>query len=54
MLFTPTTWSNTMRNLLGVCRRLDEDWRGDLVAAICLFMMVPVVLFLGTLLHGGM
>ena len=54
MPFTPITWSNRMRKFLDVCRRLDEDWLGDVIALFFLIMLVPLVLFIGTLLDGGM
>lgn len=54
MPFTPTPWSNPMRNLLDVCRRLDGHWVGDVIGVVFLMAIIPLVLFLGTLFHGGM
>lgn len=43
-----------MRKLLAACRRLDDHWAGDLIAAACLFGLIPLTLFLGSLLARGM
>lgn len=50
----PTTRSTPMRKFLDVCRRLEEHWAGDLIGLACLMALVPLVLFIGTLLHVGM
>ncbi len=42
-----------MQKFLSACRRLDDHWAGDLIGAIALFGLIPLVLFIGTLLHGG-
>ena len=49
-----TTWSTLMRKFIAACHRLDDHWLGDLIAAICLFALVPLILFIGTILDGGM
>lgn len=54
MPFILTTWSTPMRTLLDVCRRLDGHWVGDVIGVVFLMAIVPLVLFLGALLDGGM
>lgn len=51
---TTTPWSNPMRKLLDVCRRLDQGWPGDVIALFFLILLAPAVLFIGALLDGGM
>lgn len=54
MPFILTPWSNPMRKLLDVCRRLDQGWPGDVIALFFLILLAPAVLFIGALLDGGM
>lgn len=54
MPFSPTPWSNPMRKLLDVCRRLDAGWQGNLIALFFLVLLAPAVLFIGAILDGGM
>jgi len=42
-----------MRKLLAVCRRLDDHWVGDVIGVVFLFGLIPIVLFIGSLLEGG-
>lgn len=42
-----------MRKLLDACRRLDDHWAGDILGVVCLFGLIPAVLFLGPILFGG-
>lgn len=51
---TPTPWSTPMRKLFAACRRLDDHWVGDVIGVIFLMALVPLVLFLGAILDGGM
>jgi hypothetical protein len=53
MPFTPTTWSTPMRKFLAVCRRLDDHWAGDVLGVLCLFGLLPLVMFFGPLVFGG-
>lgn len=39
-----------MRTFAAVCRRLDDHWVGDLIGVVCLFSLIPAVLFLGVIL----
>ncbi|WP_268815760.1 hypothetical protein [Tabrizicola flagellatus] len=41
-----------MRRLLNAVRRLDDHWLGDLIGVLCLFGLIPLVLFLGTFFGG--
>lgn len=47
----PATWRTTMRTILAACRRLDEHWVGDLIAALCLFALGYAALLLGYVLE---
>ena len=49
----PPTWSTPMRKLLAACRRLDDHWVGDVIGVVCLFGLIPLVLFVGYVLKGG-
>lgn len=53
MSATPTTWSNPMRKLLDVCRRLEDHWAGDIIGVAFLFALIPSVLFFGPIIFGG-
>lgn len=50
---TPTTWSTPMRKFIAVCRRLDDHWVGDVIGVAFLMALVPLVLFLGSVLEGS-
>lgn len=49
-----THWSTPMRKLFAACKRLDDHWLGDLIGVACLFGLVPLTLFIGSILGGGM
>lgn len=42
-----TTWSNTMRKFLAVCRRLESGRMDDLIGVVGLFALIPLVLSFG-------
>ncbi|NJS39818.1 MAG: hypothetical protein HC783_13285 [Rhodobacteraceae bacterium] len=39
-----TTWSQTMRKLVAVCRRPDSEWADDLIGVVGLFLLVFLTL----------
>ena len=49
-----TLWSTPMRKLFAACKRLDDHWLGDLIAVALLFGLVPLTLFIGSILDRGM
>lgn len=49
-----TLWSISMRKLFAACKRLDDHWLGDLIAVALLSSLVPLTLFIGSVLDGGM
>ena len=40
-----------MHKLWAVCRRLNDHWIGDTLGVVCIFSLIPIVLFLGALLE---
>jgi len=53
LILSPTR-SNPMRKLFAACKRLDDHWLGDVIAVAFLFALVPLALFIGSILDGGM
>lgn len=42
-----------MRKLIAACRRLEDEWVGDVICVVLLFALIPTVLFFGPVLFGG-